>query len=509
MPSYKRPGTYVNEFLTPNRTVGSGGGSQAAFVGAHFRGPTDEATYVSSWTEFVTRFGGFPPVGTAPTELPFAVFNYFSNGGRGAYVARVLGTGAAVASVTLDDREPTTPVATLQVSALNAGVWGNDLRVSVVDRDAANGRFDLIVYEGGTTDAFVVERWLDVTMVATDARHVETVINSPISGSAYISVSDVGSATAAPNNTPAVVAGSALTGGSDGSAPTSTELTAAVTAGTSPLDNLEGQITVNMPGETTVATLSALLTYAEDRGTFFVVIDPPVNSNPAAAVAYVETLPASSYGAVYYPYLTVPDPNSNATGATRSCPPGPFVVGKIAEVDTLRGVWKAPAGLGTPISNVVAVERKFSNSDLDTLNEGHVNAIRQIPGSGTVVMGARTLKKSTADKYVNVRRTLNLIKDTLVRSTDFAIFENNDQALWNTLTSVVSQFLSGLHQVGGLRGDTPAEAFYVKCDEELNTPAVIASGEVRIEIGVALQQPAEFIVIRVGQWEGGQSATEA
>lgn len=81
--------------------------------------------------------------------------------------------------------------------------------------------------------------------------------------------------------------------------------------------------------------------------------------------------------------------------------------------------------------------------------------------------------------------------------------------LWNTIASTLTRFLTGLWQSGGLKGATADQAFYVKCDAELNTPQVIATGIVKIEIGVALQQPAEFVLIRIGQWEGGSSASEA
>lgn len=507
MANYKRPGVFITEDLRPSNAPVEGNGAFAAILGAHHKGPVDEAVLVSSWTQFQNVYGGFPSVGAA-SAVSHAVYDYFNNGGRGAYVCRLVGAGAARATATLDDRSGT-PVATLRVDALNEGAWGNDIRISIVDRDAATGRFDLVVYNGGTTDPFVVERWTNLTMAAGDARNVETVINSETTGSAYIEVTDLASATAAPANTPAPQTGTALAGGADGAAPADPDLQEAVTTGTSPFDTVEGNVTLYMPGETTAATINAATTYAAERGTFFVVADTAAGQTPADAVAYADSLTESSYGAVYYPHLTVADPASNAFGATRLAPPGAFVLAKIAETDAVRGPWKAPAGLGTTLPSVLSTERNFSNADLDTLNSGHVNVIRRIPGAGYVVMGARTMELDTSDKYVNVRRTLNYIKDLLTVSTQYAIFENNDEFLWDRLTNTCTRALGLIHSSGGLKGATPGEAFYVKCDEEVNTPAVIAAGEVRIEIGVALQHPAEFIVIRIGQWEGGQTATEA
>jgi phage tail sheath protein FI len=142
----------------------------------------------------------------------------------------------------------------------------------------------------------------------------------------------------------------------------------------------------------------------------------------------------------------------------------------------------------------LALETKLSSLELDQLNTATpaVNALRAVPGSGIVVMGARTLTTGTADKYVPNRRTLIYLKSQLKQITQFAIFEPNDNRLWSQIQSVCSRFLT----------------FFVICDGSLNTYAVTQAGEVRIEIGVALNNPAEFIVIRIGQTVAGASTSE-
>jgi phage tail sheath protein FI len=508
MASFKRPDVYIEESLTTSATVSSGTTGTGVFIGSHFRGPTDKPVLIESWSQFTSVYGGFPAVATVASELPFGVYNYFSNGGRAAYIVRILGTGAVTSAVNLSDRAAT-PLVTLRITAANQGAWGNDLRVSIVDRDAANGRFDLLVFKGGTTDPFRVESWTNLSMVDTDPRHVEKVLNSPTTGSTYIRVQDMASPTVGATAMPAASSGTALVGGTDGALPTQAERTAAVGSG-GLLDQIEGLATVCFPGETTAAVIGALTTYCETRETLFVVADTTAGLAPAGAVTYGDTLPVSSYLAVYYPWVYTSDPSSTTPGAVRLSPPSAFVAGQIAATDARVGVWKAPAGLNARLTGIVGTEqRALTSGSLDLLNENHVNAIRQVPGSGTVIWGARTQMVNNAAKYVNVRRTLNYIKDSLKQSTQFAIFENNDQELWNLLSSVCSRFLSGLYEQGGLRGATADQAFFVKCDADLNTPAVIASGQVIVEVGVALQQPAEFIVIRIGQWEGGASAAEA
>ena len=120
--------------------------------------------------------------------------------------------------------------------------------------------------------------------------------------------------------------------------------------------------------------------------------------------------------------------------------------------------------------------------------------------AGIAVMGARTLlQDGTANKYVNMRRSLIYIKKRLRDLTEFAIFENNDERLWAQIRSSIIVFLNEYKNQGGLRGTTPAQAFFVKCDAENNSSAQIANGEVHIQVGVALQYPAEFIVIDLSQ----------
>jgi phage tail sheath protein FI len=98
------------------------------------------------------------------------------------------------------------------------------------------------------------------------------------------------------------------------------------------------------------------------------------------------------------------------------------------------------------------------------------------------------------------------LKKELTDRSAFAVFENNSERLWNQIRTSLSNFLRDYWSQGGLRGNTPGQAFYVKCDASNNSPAQILSGRVNIEIGVAVEYPAEFIVISIGQITGSASA---
>jgi hypothetical protein len=135
-----------------------------------------------------------------------------------------------------------------------------------------------------------------------------------------------------------------------------------------------------------------------------------------------------------------------------------------------------------------------------------INLFKSIPGGGIIINGARTLDKTTPGRYIPIRRSLNYLKQALSDATEFAVFEPNDERLWTRITMTVSSLLSEFWRSGGLKGANANQAFYVTCNSTNNTSTTINNGEVHIEVGVALQYPAEFIVINLSQWTGGSNA---
>lgn len=494
MAQYQRPGVYLQETLNPLPT---GGGltadAVACFIGASNRGPVIP-TLVGDWSQFTAQFGDF----TNSTYLAQAVYFYFANGGVPCYVTRVVHTDAVVATRTFQDTA-TTPQPTLRVDAANPGAWGNSISIDVTTGISA-GRFNLVVHY--PTSTTTVETFADLAMDPTDPRYAPSVINS---SSQYVVATDLLSTTAAPNNAPALVTAQPLATGADGSAVAATDYLAAA--------NLHGTIAqpqvINAPGVVDVTTVNDIISYAEAQTTAFVVVDPPQGDSVSAVLAYAGTLTVSSRAAVYYPWLVVNDPSKYTPGLTKTIPPGGAVVGQFISSDQNAGPFKTPAGTSARLNGVVKLETVLASSDYDTLNTTTppVNAIKPLPGFGICVYGGRTLKGGYADKYIAIRRSLIYIEQSLKNLTQFAVFETNDAKLWATLSSVCSRFLSGYFARGGLRGSSTAEAYYVKCDASNNTLATIQNGQVNIEVGVALEYPAEFVVIQIGQFEGGSTVS--
>jgi hypothetical protein len=469
----------------------------AAFIGSSARGPV-APKLVTSWSEYVSMYGGW---GTDNT-LALSVFLYFSNGGNSAYVNRVLKSGYANATRTFKDRAGS-PIDTLQLDAANPGAWGNGINVTIQNSPGVTGYFDLTVYYGGTAASNKVESFPNINMTSTDARYAVNVINSQ---SNYLLAVDKGSESTGATRNPSTVTNQALASGADGDAPADTDIANAVTT----FDTVANSLILNAPGVTSATAINTILAYADARTDVFVVIDP-ANTSVANQLTLAASYNPTSRGAVYYPPITINDPTNSTPGTViAAANPGGAVVGKYAATDKSRGVFKAPAGIGVRIAGAVSVP-SLTNANLDALNSAAapVNAIKFVPGSGIVIMGARTLKPGYADMYVPVRRSLIYLEKALVDLTNFAVFEPNDTVLYRRITATVTSFLTSFWAEGGLRGATPQQAFFVLCDSTNNQIGTVEAGQVNIQVGVALQRPAEFVVINIGQFDGGATVTVA
>lgn len=215
-------------------------------------------------------------------------------------------------------------------------------------------------------------------------------------------------------------------------------------------------------------------------------------------------LPSNSdFAAFYFPWIQVFDPatklsDQNSDGL-QYVPPSGHIAGIYARVDSQRGVHKAPAN--EAVFGALGLKYAISKAQQDGLNPQGVNCIRNLNGNN-FVWGARTVGgDANADlKYINVRRTLLFIRESIDEGTQWVVFEPNTPELWQKITRNVSAFLTNVWRSGGLFGTTAQEAFYVKCDAETNPPELRELGQVVTEIGVAIVRPAEFVIFRISQW---------
>lgn len=495
MPQYTAPGVYVSESAFATTAVTGPTTTAAAFLGTSLRGPITP-TPVESWGEYKALFGDI----SNSSDLGYAVYHFFANGGRTAYVCRVVGAGASSAAATASTNN-------WSVRAANPGTWGNDLSVVVETSTITTGStpaMTLIVKFQNSE----VERWSEVSLNPDSNRFINNVVNNY---SKYITTYNVTNYSGASYTLAAQTL--TLTGGQNGSALTDDSNAGTQSAWSSAIDkydNVEGQLLFNLVGKSNATIIVDAINYVEARGNSFLIVDPdPTLGNDTIAIKQlVATYGNSSYAAVYYGMLSMNNPAASGTASLRSTFPGGAIAGLYTRVDTERSVAKAPAGYAYELRNVFGTVTKFTESQIGDLYSAHINVTKAVPGAGVIVNGARTLKRTDLTKYVPTRRSLNFIKANVNEISQFAVFEPNGEKLWADLSARIANFLSAFWSNGGLRGNSASEAYYITCNATNNTSATIEAGEVHVEVGVALQTPAEFIVINISQFIGGSQVQE-
>lgn len=210
----------------------------------------------------------------------------------------------------------------------------------------------------------------------------------------------------------------------------------------------------------------------------------------------------SDMAAIYYPWIKVANPRDQ--GRPILVPPCGHMMGIWCHTDETRGVHKAPANVQPRGVIGMAYDVNFREQEL--LNPLGINCIRRFPNRGIRVWGARTLVEpdNVQWRYISVRRLMSYVEKSIELGTQWAVFEPNDEDLWARVTRTVTNFLERIWREGALFGSTPAEAFYVRCDGELNTPETMMLGRLYVEVGVAPVRPAEFVIFRISQWTPNQ-----
>jgi Bacteriophage tail sheath protein len=204
----------------------------------------------------------------------------------------------------------------------------------------------------------------------------------------------------------------------------------------------------------------------------------------------------SGFSTAYFPNIVVADAlHANLPPVAVS--PSGHIAGIWAATDGKRGVHKAPANV--PVAGALNLTYRVTAAEQGDLNEKGINCIRYFSAEGHLVWGARTLADPSSEfKYINVRRLLIMIEQSIKRNTNWVVFEPNALTTWKSVKGEISGFLRNVWRDGALVGATPEEAFFVKCDEETNPQESIDAGRLVTVIGVAAVKPAEFIIFQIG-----------
>jgi len=516
MPEYLSPGVYIQEVDSGPRPIEGVGTATAAFVGMAPAGPSNSPVLVTNWNQYVETFGALEDGGRRNPHMPgaflsHAVHGYFLNGGGRAYITRVApntqnGHVAELPTVQLPSRS-SKAVASLTFKAKAEPTQDIEVEVLPPTGDAPpEGTFSLRIKVGsGDPELFenvnLGKRGKGVVDAVAQASKLVTVVEETATGSLAERSPEVGTyliraqqTAIQPKLKPAdftgdVVARSGMEGlqiADDVTMVACPDLMAAYIAGAIDADGVK---TVQL----------AMINHCELMGDRVAIIDPLPDLSPQDVRKWrqVDTNYDSKYAALYYPWLQIGGPD----GQPINVPPCGHVMGIYARSDNERGVHKAPAN--EVVRGALAAAQPITKGEQDTLNPIGVNCIRSFVGRGVRVWGARTLSSDPAWRYINVRRLFNYVEKSIEMGTQWVVFEPNNPDLWARIRRDVGAFLTGVWRDGMLFGATPGEAFFVKCDAELNPADVRDRGQLFIDIGMAPVKPAEFVIFRLSQFSGG------
>jgi hypothetical protein len=512
-PSYLSPGVYVEEVDRGSKPIESVGTAVAAFIGYTERAEDvrpdgtrpllGKPTLVTNWSQYVAKFGGF----VKGAYLPDSVYGYFNNGGSRCYIVSVKTLGAASA----DDKDSKPAVAALgdgsvlKITAKQAGASGNTISVSAKPNPVEEGKeqtFSLTVSVEGksreTFDGLTLKKGENSAESVTTKSKLVNVEIAPAKGGALAIPSGTVSLAGGAVSTKAVTLTDYQGSAADRTGLSGLEAVDDVTMIVAP-DLMSAFENKELDKKGVQGVQQALIDYAERIRYAFVLLDSLPNLNPQEAKEWrLEANYDTTRAALYYPWIEIVD--MTAGGKTKLVPPSGHMAGLYARVDGERGVHKAPAN--EIVRGAIGLAMTVTKGEQDGLNPIGVNCIRSFPGRGIRAWGARTLSSDPSWRYINVRRLFNMVEQSIERGTQWVVFEPNDMMLWSKVRRDIGAFLKVIWRSGALFGENADQAFFVKCDAELNPVETRDLGQLICEIGISPVKPAEFVIFRISQFSG-------
>lgn len=560
MPEYLSPGVYVEEPDGGTKPIEAVGTAVGAFIGyteqafeeffdedknPYYKSYLRKPVLVTNWSQYVQKFGGFHK----DCYLPDAVYGFFANGGGRCYVVSIktvkpdpTQANPATVSVSSSDKRVAN---LLTFRSKSFGAEGNNVRISVTPTPTSSAAKDDKSKEDGkdsppssakisttkTTFSLKIskvaqppEQFDNLTLTPGDRNYVAAVLEKQ---SQWVDVAVASVVLDDKTNTYAnVVPSSGDYSLSGGMTPQSNQQIVGVTDYNGDIDKREGLGGLEPLDDVTMiavpdlmmslekkeidldgvmAVQKSIIDYCDRVKYCFAILDTPPKMMPQQILDWRLSMPYdSSRAALYYPWIEIAD-MTGSNGRTRAIPPSGHLAGVYARSDNTRGVHKAPAN--EVIRGVLGLQVNMTKGENDMLNPKGINAIRAFPGRGIRVWGARTLSSDPSWRYINVRRLFSMIEESIENGTQWVVFEPNDPNLWARVERDIRAFLKVVWRTGALFGNTPQEAFYVKCDAETNPPELRDLGQLVVEVGLAPVKPAEFVIFRISQW-AGPNATE-
>jgi hypothetical protein len=542
MPTLLHPGVYVREIPGGSRSIEGVPTSVTIFVGETERGPLN-VTRINGRTQYATLFGGYRRRAAGQADpiserllIPYSLDGFFANGGTSAYILRMCDGFNAF------DPDTTATAARDEAGgndfliASSPGAWGNFVSVASArstDDDADRFRLAVFYTAPGTTTPTLVEEFDKLSLDAADENFVEAVLRrsayirwDPDAPLTPITLDNSDGLPGQPFPTAAELETSAvdLAGGVGGDGTfDAADLPNFLTDRLLEVDDASLMVSASMRQLPEAPTTDAefvefenmFATYVNNRpqlDLFFVGELPSLvaQDDPVAAAVNwsagtggnTPAVASTTFNAVYWPHIDVPDPAGVGRNPSLRIPPGGYVAGLYSQVDGRRGVFKAPAGVEVLLGNVRSLSFDVLDVHQDSLNPRAINALRRIPNAGLVIWGARTRQPASEWRYIPVRRTAIFLRKSIYNGIQWAVFEPNDDRLWQSLRNTIGAFMEVQFRNGMFAGLTSSDAYFVKVDAETTTPDDQAAGIVNILVGFAPLRPAEFVVVSLQQMAG-------
>lgn len=482
--AFRGPGVVTEMATRAGQATSGGADSGRYFVAGLFdRGHTDAAVRVSSLKELTDRFGDRPAYSAAWDSLS----TYFAEGGSQAYVARVVGPAATVGTLTLKDRAGT-PLNTLRIDALGAGTWSTGVTVQILDGTVA-GTVKALIRAAGNVETF------DNATSPAD-------LANKLNDSRYVRGTDLGSATAAPNNLPAVLAETALSAGADDRTSVTTAL---MTAALDRFPSNLGTGVVALPGYTADLVGAALRTHAKTTRRV-AILAAAVGASVADVKSLAQTLTSAdgSYTMLAYPWVRI----TIAPGVTQLISPEGYVAAARARAHTAVGPWGAAAGVGSAARTLVGLATEVSQNDGSDLNAAGVSCIRTVAGQ-IMLYGYRSLAIDSVNyRLLSAQDTMNYIAQRAEDALARFVFAPMNEGVLGQVDGTLRGICDEVRLRGGLypwyTNATPRVLIDPGYSVEVvgvNTRETLATGALNAQVAVRLTEGAELIhltLIRVG-----------
>ena len=506
------PGNYVN-IIAAAPSAGLAPSTGTAFVtGEAAQGPVGVAVPITSMTDYASYLG----TRNGYTILYDWLDEFFHDGGVLAYASRIVGPSPVSATLVLVDRAGS-PLPTLTVTANGGGVWGNACTVAVANGTASNS------YTITIANTATGQTWVSPNLFfPADAVTWATNMAGTTPWAFPFTIANDGSATASPNNNPAVLAATNLAAGADNlTGVTETQWTNALTAFPSTLG--PGQVCA--PGHTTVLGWEALLAHAgaldPSSGALtnnrFALCDDVDSATASSVVSSVQSITSGdgSFGMFLAPWVIIPGIAGAAIGAspvanTRTVPPSALVAALLATSDQNNNCNVAAAGANGISSYAIGVTQTYVQADRGTLNTAGVSVIRQFGIGGPVELyGFVTFSSNPAwaqANYARERMSLKSLFDQAGKPFVFAQIDGEGHTI-SAYNGAIAGVCQGEWQNGALYGATASAAFSVNTGPQVNTPITLAAGELLAATTVAFSPTAEFVMNSVVVVPAGTNAS--